>query len=471
MRTTTWTLALALAACNGKTERPPLEIDTVETTDDSAPIDTGTVPPDGNDALSTAVDQTATALDATATLLAEDVINPAGDNDYVRVHLSAGELYFFWVDSGVMGAEPGDLDSVLTLLNDAGDELTVGDDMIYLLYRYDAGLFFSPTVEGDYTLLVQEYGDYAGRGAEGGPGLTYGLYGTTLGPVEATDVGNSAEEASPLPLDANLPFTDLPAFYGKFTADNDEDWFSFTVPADAEDPALYWVSLWYGFEPLSPEVAVVNAEGTTIAYSADAVQDALGANGLANGPDHGLVFRTTPGETYYVRVSDTTDVGSAEGIWVGTWGQVLDYGAEPADEGGDQQADAYELTNAVQPDTTADFYTLSNWGWLEASTGVDWFKINGADLTSWNGAFLSVWLRATTVGSSVDAKITAYDAEGNSIGESVEDTFSGTPDPLLIDVPADGDVFLKVEAETVDDPSTARGYLIEALSSDAAIGG
>jgi hypothetical protein len=465
------TLVMALlVGCETKDDRPDLNIDTVDT-EDTAIVETAVpVPPDGNDDIASAEDHTADALGPS---FAEGVLNPALDRDYFSVSLEAGQLYHFWVNSGDAAPQANAFDSVLRLLDDAGQELAFGDDMIYFYGGYDGGLFFAPTAAGTYYLEVIEFGDFNGQGAEGDAGFTYALAGADLGPVEATDLADDQASAAAM---AAVTVPDLAAnqvVTGRLDTELDEDWFTFYAdPAVYTDgaPIVLTLSLWYGQEPIEPVVSVFSAMGEILASTQDPIQATYGAATLSLSADHGLAVAVWPGETIGVQVKDVDGAARAEAMWALDVGVLTEQQVEPADEASDLDVDAVLLVNAT--DLGGDAWGNAVYGRLESEVAVDWYRLSAGDIEAHNGAYVAAWVRATILGSSADTTVTVYDAAGVELGSGDDDNDFDMPDPVVFDLePGDGDVLIKVEAKSVAEPASARGYVLEVLTTAEPIGG
>ena len=188
------------------------------------------------------------SVSTTATLLPggtqRSAIDSAGDSDWFRIELTAGQTYTFSTTLGGGGLR----DSVLTLRNSSGGVITSNDDA-----NYDAGLLwseitFTATTTGTFYLDVAAYGDFTGE-----------YYLSSTRPLADPVAGDASTTAS-LTLGADPTA-------GVLEQTGDRDWYAVTLEAGE---TYEFVTLGTGLSG-DPDttLSLRNASGSLLAFNDD----------------------------------------------------------------------------------------------------------------------------------------------------------------------------------------------------------
>lgn len=187
-------------------------------------------------------------------------IDTAGDHDWVRINLVAGQTYTFsTILAGTLG------DSILTLRDATGAQISTNDDAASgILY---SELTFTATSTGSYYLDVSGYDVETGT-----------TFLTVTAPV-ADAVAASAATGSSLTLGT--------AVNGSFEANGDHDWYAVTLTAGTT--YVFSTSATGGAGDPDTTLMLRNASGTLLAYNDD-----------YSGTYSRVLFTPTTTGTYYL---------------------------------------------------------------------------------------------------------------------------------------------------------------------------
>ena len=225
----------------------------------------------GADAEDTAA-STATTESLTPGSFVVDDIDTAGDHDWFRITLEAGETYTF--STYLLGG--GLPDSILTLRESAGAVITTNDDAntnARLLY---SEITFTATTAGDYFLDVSGFSTATGR---------YVL--SSSRPVDDAVAGDASTTAT-LTIDAAA------ATLGELEETGDRDWYEVTL--EAGQIYEFTTSATLGSNDVDTTLTLRTASGDVVAYNDD-----------STGTYSSIRFTASESGTYYLDVGGWAD--------------------------------------------------------------------------------------------------------------------------------------------------------------------
>jgi hypothetical protein len=159
------------------------------------------------------------------------VINPAGDHDFYRFDVAAGDWLVVDTEANTMD-NPMMIDTVVTLYDSTMTQVAENDDAVPRV-NTDSEIIYHALTAGTYYVEVQEFSDWDGdpeSAPEGMPSYTYTLRAfvldTSAAPFsEDPEMGNDETTAAALAF--NMAGSNF--LVGTFTGVDDVDVFSFTV--------------------------------------------------------------------------------------------------------------------------------------------------------------------------------------------------------------------------------------------------
>ncbi|WP_299193905.1 M10 family metallopeptidase C-terminal domain-containing protein [uncultured Erythrobacter sp.] len=199
-----------------------------------------------------------------------DEIDTAGDHDWFRITLEAGETYTF--STYLLGLR----DSVLTLRDADGNAIASNDDAntnARLLY---SEITFTATTAGDYFLDVSGFSTSTGR---------YVI--SSSRPVDDAVAGDATTTAS-LTIDAANPTA------GQLDQTGDRDWYEVTLQAG--EIYEFTTSATGGSNDVDTTLTLRTASGDVVAYNDD-----------SSGTYSGIRFTASESGTYYLDVGGWAD--------------------------------------------------------------------------------------------------------------------------------------------------------------------
>ena len=324
---------------------------------------------DGDDTL---LEATFLGTVGTAPQTVSGIISPDVDVDMFRFNATAGQLVDFDVDTILNG--PGGLGSYLRLFNSQGQQLASNDNGAAPgenTVGFDSYLRFFFTVSGTYYLGISNsnntlYNAVDGTGdTAGGPNAT-GDYQITVQALPA-DSDDTLNEATSLGAIGSSPIVRS----STISPDLDVDLFRFTVTAgQVVDFDIDTSS--NGPSGLSSYLRLFDIQGQQIAFNDDGVAPGESVLGF----DAYLRFTFTAGGTYYVGVSNSTNIGydpvTGTGDTAGGLHSVGDFQLTVQSPGGDNDDTLIEANvlgtittapvtraDAISPDTDVDMFRFS----------------------------------------------------------------------------------------------------------------
>lgn len=197
-------------------------------------------------------------------------IDTAGDSDWFRISLEAGETYTFTVYLPGGGLS----DSILTLRDSAGTALANNDDANTSARLYYSEITFTASAAGTYFLDVTGFGSATGQ-----------YYVSSSRPVD-DDAGDTAATAATLTIGA-APVA------SQFEQTGDHDWYEVTLEAGT----IYEFTT-NSTGPLDADTTLTlrDANGNVLAYNDD-----------SSGTYSRIRFTATEDGTYYIDVGGWAD--------------------------------------------------------------------------------------------------------------------------------------------------------------------
>ena len=228
-------------------------------------------------------------------------IDTAGDSDWFAITLTAGQTYSFYTI--LSGSTIGD--TVLTLRNSTGTEITSNDDANITNGLYWSEITFTAATTGTYYLEVEGYSTDTGS-----------YYLTSTAPVADTIAASSSTTAS---LTLGAPVT------GQINANGDHDWYAVTLTAGT---TYEFVTNAVNGTDVDTTLLLRNAAGTILGYNDDSA-----------GTYSRLVFTATSSGTFYI---DVGAWGNAEsGAYQITFGEPEPLSLYTHDQIADQLVNGY----------------------------------------------------------------------------------------------------------------------------------
>jgi hypothetical protein len=348
---------------------------------------------------------TTARLDARQAVFGE--LAPAGDKDWYRLSVEAGQRYDFNLDAAVPEGQTEGFDTYLAIRDSEGAEIAGNDDSNG---TFNSALTYRPSTSGDVFVEVRGFAEDA-AGA-------YTLR-MTQAAVPPDDVGGDASTSLRL-----NPGRDATANIGD---DGDADWFRLSVRSGQ----LYRVALaGDGADPLSdPLLVILDSDGNELASNDD-------SNGTLN--SYLEYAPTQSGEVFVV----------AQGFGGATGGYKLraDASALPPDNAGNDESSRTRLSIG-QTQTGALDYTAD----------VDWFRVRLEGGQSYRFAASS-----PEGERNFDPMVIAHSRSGEELA-SDDDGGEGLNSYLEFTAPESGDYFIEVRSFA---EGAAGDYTLSASAGD-----
>lgn len=398
--------------------------------------------------------------DKTGGVEMEEVIGEAGDRDFYKISLGAGEM----VAVGTLAyANDGDAepDTVLRLYDSAGTLLATNDDMPFRLQETDSALYFQATTDADYYLEVLEWSDWDGTGdAAGGESYEYTLVAYLLPELdpepdndEAVDIDAWVDSNGSIPMygngwtdDGELPYQ----FFGDMDSATDRD--LYPASFDTKDGSRVWCqfSLWpTTLGTLDPAFALYDSDGNVVAandepsYNLDRYYYYDGAVIFA---DQGAVFGMADEQSYYLSVSDE---GGNQGVGTFYPGLMECYSwntevvtVEEVDVDNNVPTLSSDIIMNESTDGTA-WYGYVAGGFDEMAMPedeLDALRISSATTGgSLDGKILNIVVQSVGIGQYADSAITVYASDGTTVLASESTNgFDGNADAAIENLELEG---------------------------------
>ncbi len=352
-----------------------------------------------------------------------DLLLPSNDVDLFAVSLNAGDTLLADINAEQNGSE---LDSVLTLFDANGIQLAQDDDNGN---EFDSLLEFTVGQDGLYYLGVSSFNNlnYDPNDADSSSnGETSGVYDLVVSreTTDSSEPNDTISLARAVELDSLSPVTvsgEIGDNPGLLLPNNDVDLFA--VSLNAGDTLFADINAEINGSTLDSVLTIFDANGNLLVQNDD--------NSFENvtEPDSFQQFTALLNGTYYVGVSSSANLGydpnvanSGVGNSSGIYNLVL-----TLLEGGNSGAysepnDTILLANPIERDVSSPGVVSGEIGdnpeLSLLANDVDLFEV---ELKAGDTIFANI--DAQQIGSSLDAVLTLFDANGNELEQNEDNSF------------------------------------------------
>jgi hypothetical protein len=351
-------------------------------------------------------------------------INPAGEVDWYAVDADGGQF----VRISVVTEDGGDLDSVVSVYDAAGDRVAWEDEHPAGDVSSADSMCFAYFAEpGTYAIKVEDTTTFNGEAPVGGPDSTY-----TLEITEWNSVGVEPDSAHEAGLDFGaLSANVLYSFPVLLTEAGESDWAAIDLPA-AGAP-VYLVALQHGDQSeLTPVVSMRNQAGDEVLSLENPT------------PDDPALLPNPSGTSYVIGVTDAAG-GYGSRYWTWLFFLLRDPGTgnpaevEPDDDPG--TATVVELED--QGADSGTWFAAYGQGAVASEADADVYAFD----IPFDGAYVNANLGAQKYGSLLITRLELLDSAG-AVLDTV-DSLAGTDTNGADLGPYDaGAYFLRVSAAT-----------------------
>ncbi|MCC6523108.1 MAG: PPC domain-containing protein [Polyangiaceae bacterium] len=249
---------------------------------------------------------------------ADGIIGVPGDTDFFKFEATAGQWIAVVTDTGGDNEDANELDTVITVFDEAGAVQVAQADDAYPYISTDSEIYYHVATTGTYCIRVDEYSNWSGGTALGDPTYTYqvGAYELDFAQFEQlnkdsdpTPTNDTAGTAQTLTAAVVGQGTQVYAqIHGLLDTQSDVDWYKLTTPAAAIAGQVYFTpdsADGYGSTSGPGNVTLLDAAGTTVLARLDYQVE----SGVAL-QNYNLSFPLTENTDYLLRVERPAGAGA-----------------------------------------------------------------------------------------------------------------------------------------------------------------